>query len=140
VADGGPADGGKHLGPPRSSPYPVSRLAAPIGLVDAAREIEKADQTIRAHVSGKLQVIAEQMRALRVQAESILQAAQRDAELHRAACHFQKRPGQAYHLYEKPDGTRYFSMLSPHDWGGAPPHAFQGTFRLEVDQSWTAMN
>jgi hypothetical protein len=31
----------------------------------------------------------------------------------------------------------YFSMLSPADWGGAPPHAFEGSYRLEADMRWT---
>lgn len=128
---------GKHEGPDHSSPYPVSRLAAPIDLVDAAHEIAKADETIKSHVGGKLKVIAEQMRALRDQAQTIVENAQRDAELHRAVCRFPKRPGHVYHLYRRPDGSTYFSMLSPDEWGGEPPHEAAGSFRLEADLSWT---
>lgn len=130
--------GDKHEGPDRTSPYPVSRLAPPVDLVDSAREIQKADETIRNHVGGKLRVIAEQMRVLRDQAHAIMEQGQRDAELHRAVCHFKKRPGHIYHLYERPDGTLYFSMLSPEDWNGAPPHPHKGAYRLEADQSWTS--
>ncbi|MFW6051917.1 MAG: DUF2452 domain-containing protein [Myxococcota bacterium] len=130
-------EGRKHEGPDRSSPYPVSRLAPPMDLVDAAREIQKADETIRSHVGSKLRVIAEQMRALRDQAEAVMQEAQRDADLHRATCQFQKRPGRVYHLYRKQDGSLYFSMLSPEDWKGAPPHEHAGSYRLEADMSWT---
>jgi hypothetical protein len=42
-----------------------------------------------------------------------------------------------YHLYKRPNGERYFSLLSPEDWGGQPPHAFEGTFRLEADMRFT---
>jgi hypothetical protein len=28
-------------------------------------------------------------------------------------------------------------MLSPEDWRGHPPHAFEGSYRLEPDMSWT---
>ncbi len=28
-------------------------------------------------------------------------------------------------------------MLSPEEWGGSPPHAFEGSYRLEVDMTWT---
>ncbi|MFW5926235.1 MAG: DUF2452 domain-containing protein [Myxococcota bacterium] len=129
--------GSKHQGPEHASPYPLSRLAAPIDLVDAAREIEKADETIRSHVGSKLRVIVEQMRALRDQAQSVMEEAHRDAELHRAVCRFQKRPGRIYHLYRKPDDSLYFSMLSPEDWGQAPPHSYEGSYRLEADMSWT---
>ena len=62
---------------------------------------------------------------------------QRDLELHRAECAFQKRPGATYHLYERGNGSLYFSMLSVEEWGGAPPHPHRGSYRLELDQSWT---
>ena len=42
-----------------------------------------------------------------------------------------------YHLYERENGTLYFSMLSPDDWGGEAPHTFRGSYRLEADMSWT---
>jgi hypothetical protein len=28
-------------------------------------------------------------------------------------------------------------MLSPTEWGGACPHKFLGSYRLEYDHSWT---
>ncbi|MFW6202006.1 MAG: DUF2452 domain-containing protein, partial [Gemmatimonadota bacterium] len=43
-----------------------------------------------------------------------------------------------YHLYRKDDDTLYFSMLSPDDWGGEPPHAHEGSYRLGADMSWTS--
>ena len=30
-------------------------------------------------------------------------------------------------------------MLSPEDWRGSPPDAFEGSFRLESDMSWTPL-
>jgi len=47
------------------------------------------------------------------QAQHILEDARRDAQLHHAACNFQKVPGHTYHLYERQNGTTYFSMLEP---------------------------
>jgi hypothetical protein len=128
---------GAHDGPASASPYPLDRLARPHDLVDTAREIQRADEALGAMVSGKLLVIAEQIRALQDQAREVLATAKRDADLHRATCAFKKRPGSVYHLYRRADDSLYFSMLSPEDWGGRPPHAWQGSFRLEVDQSWT---
>ncbi len=129
--------GQKHQGPDHSSPYPVSRLAPAIELVDVAREIQKADALIVDVATDKLRIIAEQIRALQDQARAIMDDAKRDADLHRAACNFVKRPGKIYHLYRKPDDTLYLSMLSPDDWKGSPPDAFEGSYRLEVDLSWT---
>jgi Protein of unknown function (DUF2452) len=123
----------------RASPYPLSRLAPPFDLVDVAREIQDADRMLGAVVGGQLDVIAKQIHALQDQARTLLEKARVAGELHRAACHFKKRPGHIYHLYRRADGVAYFSMLSPADWGGQPPHAFEGSYRLEVDLGWTAM-
>jgi hypothetical protein len=132
--------GGRHEGPASSSPYPMSRLAAPHELVDVAREIQQADALLGAVTGGKLELIARQIRALLERAREVLDAARRDGDLHRAACNFKKRPGQIYHLYRRDDGARYLSMLSPDEWGRAPPHAFEGSYRLELDMSWTPMD
>jgi hypothetical protein len=127
----------KHRGPDRSSPYAVSRLSGAVSLVDAAREIERADQWIASTSNAKLEQIAAQMRALREQAEQVLSEARENASLHRAEARFVRHPGKTYHLYERADGQRYWSLLSPDDWGGASPHTFVGSYRLELDQSWT---
>src|SRR3954469_5868276 len=84
----------------RSSPYPLSRLAPPFKLVDVAREIEKADQMLATLVSGKLELLAEQIPTLQARAREILSAAELDTKLHRARCNFQKHAGAVYHLYE----------------------------------------
>lgn len=129
-------DGGLHRGPAHASPYPMSRLAPVHDLVDVAREIQQADAMQGAVVNNKLQLIAGQIRALQEQAKRILDEAERDARLHRVRCNFSKTPGQTYHLYSRPDGQQYFSMLSPDDWSGSPPHTFEGSFKLEADMSW----
>lgn len=130
-------DGGKHRGPAHSSPYGLSRLAPAITLVDVAAEIQRADEMIGTVTASKLDVIAEQIRRLQEQARAILDDAKRDLELHRARCAFPRLVGKTYHLYEKPDGDLYWSMVSPDEWGGEPPHVFRGSYRLEGDQSWT---
>ena len=133
-------DGPNETLPARTSPYPHSRLAAPHDLVGMAQEIERADSMVRAVTGGKLAQIARQMRALKEEAERTLAAAERDADLHRIRCAFQKRPGQIYHLFGRVDGSRYFSMLSPDEWGNSVPHQYCGSFRLEADMSFTPMD
>ncbi len=120
----------------RSMPYPTSRLAPRYELVDLAREIEQADAALGTVVGAQLDVIREQMRSLKEQAERLLLEAQTSARLHRARCQFKKIPGRVYHLYRRDEGELYFSMLSPADWKGAPPHSFEGSYRLEADMSW----
>ncbi len=125
--------------PQRTAAHPLSRLSAPIALVDMAREIEQADSVLTAAVGSELEAIARQVRALKQQAAEALERARRDAELHRAVCRFRKRAGQVYHLYRGDDGRDYFSLLSPDDWNGAPPHDHLGGYRLEADMRWTPL-
>lgn len=127
----------RYRGPEHSSPYPVSRLAPSFALVDVAKEIAQADELIGAVTANKLKVIVDQIRSLQEQAQNILEGARRDVDLHHARCAFKRRPGQTYHLYRRSEAEAYFSMLSPEDWGEMAPHEFVGSYRLEVDMSWT---
>jgi len=137
--DDQPEGSSTELASTRAVPYATSRLAARIELVDMAAEIERADQALGMVVGGKLEVIRDQMRALQEEAQRLLEDARVSARLHRARCNFRKIPGRVYHLYRREGDELYFSMLSPADWAGAPPHAFEGSFRLEVDMSWTPL-
>lgn len=126
-----------HQGPDHAAPYPVSRMAPTIELVDLAQEIASADQMLGNLATAKLRTIADQMRALQAQARQVMAQVQQDQLLHRAQCNFQRHPGRIYHLYRKSAEQTYFSMLSPEEWRGAPPHEFLGSYRLEADMSWT---
>jgi hypothetical protein len=126
----------KHDGPQRSAPYPMSRLAPVHDLVDVAKAIATADSALRNSTSAKLKIIADNIRHLQDQAREVLESAERDAELHRAACGFVKRPGHLYHLYRKADGSSMLSMISPDEWTRCP-HEPIGSYRLESDSSWT---
>ena len=126
-----------HQGADHSAPYPVSRMAPSFELVNLAEEISQADATLAAHASGKLRLIANQIKALQDEAREVLEQTQRDQLLHRAQCNFKRQPGKIYHLYQKANGTNYFSMLAPSEWGSEPPHTFLGSYQLELDMSWT---
>lgn len=125
--------------PEHSSPYPVSRLAAPISLVDTAKEIESASASVALRTNAQLEVILEQMRALQQRAREIIDQAARDVDLIHVECRFRRVPGRTYHLYERENGHRYFSMLAPDELGYASA-TFIGSFRFEYDQSWTRMD
>lgn len=121
--------------PHHSLAYGTSRLAPAIRLVDRAREIELAEESVQLHVHGKLEVIAKQIRNLKEEAERLLALAQRDIELHKAKCNFEKKPGQWIYLYQGKEG-QYFSLLSPEDWGGKPPHLHLGSYQMLADRSF----
>ena len=130
----------KHRGPAHASPYGLSRLAPSISLVDVASEIAEADQMLGAVAGSKLSVIAEQIRQLQQSARRVLEDTRRDLELHRAECRFQRRPGQVYHLYRRSNGALSWSMITPNEWGAHPPYEFTGSYRLELDRSWTRVD
>ena len=130
----------KHQGADHSAPYTVSRMAPSFELVNLAEEISQADATLAAHASGKLRLIANQIKALQEEARQVLEKTQGDQLLHRAQCNFKRQPGKSYHLYQKDDGINYFSMLAPVEWGNKPPHTFLGSYQLQPDMSWIAVD
>lgn len=130
----------KHKGSDSTSPYPVSRLAAHMPLVDLAKEISQADSMVNSRVTGQLKVIAEQIRHLQHAARKVLEKGQRDQALHHAQCNFIRQPGKTYYLYRKSDGQTYFSMLAAEEWGGRPPHEFIAAYKLEADMSWSPVH
>src|SRR6478609_6634504 len=132
-------EGGRHEGPDHASPYPVSRLAPVHDLVDIAAEIQKADAVLGTVATSQLAVIAEQIRSLQAKARTVLERARKDAELHRARCSFEKKAGQTYHLYRRDDGVTYFSLLGPDEWRLPQPQTFVGSYRLELDMSFTPL-
>jgi hypothetical protein len=127
-----------HRGPDHSSPYPVSRLAPAFHGGELAEEVARAEAMLSARTGAKLRVIADQIKALQREARKVLDEAREEQALNQAQCAFKRIPGKTYHLYRKAAGQTFFSMLSPADWGGRAPHEHLGSYRLEVDYSWTA--
>ncbi|MCR9144190.1 MAG: DUF2452 domain-containing protein [bacterium] len=120
--------------------YPTRTMDPPFSLVERAQEIERAEESIQSHVHGKLDLIVKQIRALKAEARTIMDAARRDLELHQVKCNFEKLVGQPIHLYRRPDYSLYFSLLSPADWKQQPPNEFQGSFQMGIDRSFEALD
>ncbi|XP_055040478.2 uncharacterized protein C1orf50 homolog [Misgurnus anguillicaudatus] len=119
------------------NPYQTNRVGDPMDLVALAQQVQKGDEFIRANACNRLTVIADQIRYLQEQARKVLEDARKDAELHHAACNVVKKPGNMYYLYMRESGQRYFSILSPKEWGPGCPHKFLGGYKLQHDMSWT---
>ncbi|XP_030319586.1 uncharacterized protein C1orf50 homolog isoform X2 [Calypte anna] len=114
----------------------AARVGDPGDLVALARQVQQADDFIRANACNKLAVIAQQIQYLQEQARKILDEASRDADLNHVACNLVKKPGNIYYMYRRESGQRYFSILSPKEWGTSP-HEFVGAYKLQHDMSWT---
>lgn len=135
--NGSKAQNEQDTGQERALDYKIrSRSDPAITLVDRAKEIETAEASIQTQVHGKLDLIVKQIRQLKEEAKRIMQEAEEDLELHRVRCGFEKKVGQSVYLYQKPGGERYFSMLSPEDWNGAPPSEYLGRYRVKPDMGF----
>lgn len=120
----------------RSLAFGTSTLDPAIRLVDRAKEIELAHESIQSHTNTKLELILKQIRNLQKEAEHVIEQAEVDSELHSIKCNFEKQVEQPYHLYAKQDGNKYFSFVSPEEWGNNPPHEFLGTYIMKGDRSF----
>jgi Protein of unknown function (DUF2452) len=107
---------------------------------DLERLVE-AIQTSETHVKNtaysKLDVISQQIKFLQQQAHDILKNASEDSKLHKIPCNFVKVPGTLYHLYERSTGDKFWSMISPDEFGDDNPNEHIGSYRMEVDRSFT---
>ncbi len=126
-----------YRGASHSAPYPTHRLAPAFQAPELDAELAQAEAMLSARTGAKLRVIADQIKALQDEARKVLAEAREEQALTLAECQFKRIPGQVYHLYRRGDGGTFFSMLSPADWGGEPPHDPVGSYRLEPDYSWT---
>lgn len=99
--------------------------------------LQTSETQVKNTALNKLQVIGEQIKFLQKQAHEILSSAATDAELHNVPCNFVKVPGQIYHLYERPTGERLWSMISPEEFGDNCMNKHLGSYRMEVDRSFT---
>ncbi|KAM9859527.1 uncharacterized protein C1orf50 homolog [Aulostomus maculatus] len=122
------------------SSYQTTRVGDPMDLVALAAQVQKGDDFIKANACNKLTVIADQIRYLQEQARKVLEEAKRDADLHHAACNIVKKPGNMYYLYQRSSGQKYFSIISPKEWGPSCPHQFVGAFKLQHDMSWSPVD
>ena len=66
----------------------------------------------------------------------VLQDAKRDADLHHAACNLVKKPGTTYYLYERKNGQKYLSIISP-EVSSSFSHCVVGFF---IHYLWTTNN
>lgn len=126
----------KYVGPPQGTPYPLATLSPKVEAVDLLRELSESNRQIANAVSIKLKLIQSQIDHLQMEAIKIVESAKKDMELHKVACHVQKRVGVTYFLYERADGSQFFSILSPEDWGNMIPGKFNSAWSLNPDMSW----
>lgn len=102
--------------------------------------LQHSETHVKNTALNKLQVIGEQIKFLQKQAKEILESASTNTDLHKVPCNFVKVPGTIYHLYQRPSGEKLWSMISPQEFGANNKNEYLGSFRMEVDRSWTPVD
>ncbi len=64
------------------------------------------------------------------QAKDVLIQGEKDRELNKIRCNFEKKPGNVYYHYRKISGDFFLSVLSPSDWGANCSHEFLGGIKI----------
>lgn len=64
----------------------------------------------------KIKVLFKQMQNIKKEIEEIIEESLETDELNNVKCNLKKIPGSYYYLYQKPDTTLFFSILSPEEW------------------------
>lgn len=82
----------------------------------------------------KLKQLARQIELLKKEAFQVMNEANEQQELHSVKCSVKKVSGKHYYLYEKGNGDRYFSIISPSEWNHN--HTFLGKYYYDYDKSF----
>ena len=111
---------------PNLLPYPHHVAAPKIEALDLS-----AFNKVQAYkVSKSLQKRADEIASLM---KSLQEDYTLNLQLYSAARSFEPVLGEVYHLYEKPDGTQFLSLIAPTEW--KQKYLYSGT--LNSDGTWS---
>ena len=97
----------------------------------------KARQAMQEQTQMQLDQIFEQMSLLAKQARELKNRAEVSAQIYEADINFQPVIGSHYYLYEKKDGSKSLSLVSPVEWGERMPFKkFISEVKLLADHTW----
>ncbi len=118
----------------------ATHVASPIiRPVDKGKIRSIALETVAQQADQQISMLRKQAELLMQQAKEIENRVKVSEEIYAADMNFEPVIGQLYHLYERDNGTRLLSMLSPEDWGKSLKFTFIATVRLLGDRSWDVL-
>ena len=96
---------------------------------------------VRASAEKRLAALEKVFAELQAEAQLIVGGARRDLALHAVPQNGTRLRGQSYHLYARPDGRQFFSLLDPVEYGQIDTAVrYEGHYRLEYDGSWRRLD
>ncbi len=95
------------------------------------------------HEQSQMQLakIYDQVKVLVKQAEEVQNRVEISEQIYTAEMKFKPLIGHEYHLYEKKDGTRLLSVISPKEWGSNLPFKnHMASVKLLSDHTWLRLD
>ncbi len=115
----------------------ATHVASPIiRPIDKGKLKSVALETVAHQADLQISMLRKQAELLMEQAREIENRVKVAEEIYAADMNFEPVFNQTYHLYERDNGSRLLSMLSPEDWGKSLKFTFIATVRLLGDRSW----
>lgn len=85
----------------------------------------------------QLKLLNQQMNLIKQQALDIINDANTQEELHNLKTNFKKTSGNCYYLYQNIENEeKYFSLISPSEWGYKYNDTFIGKFYYDFDKTF----
>ncbi len=121
---------------PHLLPYAHTVGGSVIRPIDRGRVKGQAMAAMYDQTEKQLDQLRAQVALLAEQAQAIRNRVEVSERIYRAELPFQPVLHHTYHLYKRPDGTEFLSMIAPAEWGRSGNVDFQATVRLCSDHTW----
>lgn len=122
------------------APIPLHVGSAIIRPIDKGKLKTTALETVEKQANQQISMLKKQAELIMQQVKDIEIRVRIAEEIYSADISFEPVIGNNYHLYEKENGNRVLSMLSPEDWGKRMPfHQFIASVKLLGDRTWEVL-
>jgi hypothetical protein len=116
-------------------PYAHSRGGALVLPEDEGKIKGKAIQAMEQQVDTQLQQIYQQAETLAKQAKALKLRSEISYKIYQASMRFEPIINKVYHLYEKPSGENWMSLVAPEEWAPSNPKHL-ASVKLLADHTW----
>lgn len=135
-----PIDKDKITETPHLLPYAHTVGGFEIRPIDKGRVKGNAIQAMEEQAQMQMDQIREQIELLLQQANGVKERVEISQDIYLADMNFEPVIGKAYHLYQRKDGQKVLSMVSPNEWGRSMPfESFVATVKLLADHTWEVL-
>ncbi len=131
-----PIDEKKVAKSPSTLPYAHTVGGAIIKPIDRGRVTGLAVAAMYEQTEMQLEQIRKQVELLAAQAREIHLRVDISERIYKVGMNFKPLIGHVYHLYTRPDGSEFLSMVAPTEWGRSAKVSFQATVKLLADHTW----